>query len=53
VQAVLTKLGMHSGMEAASVAIRYGLVHAAPHSAEVTQGGSQAKLRIAETINDQ
>jgi two-component system nitrate/nitrite response regulator NarL len=30
VQAVLTKLGVHSRLEAASVAIRHGLVHAAP-----------------------
>ena len=30
VQAVLTKLGVHSRLEAASVAIRHGLVHAVP-----------------------
>jgi two-component system, NarL family, nitrate/nitrite response regulator NarL len=30
VQAVLTKLGVHSRLEAASVAIRHGLVHTAP-----------------------
>jgi len=30
VQAVLTKLGVHSRLEAASLAIRYGLVDASP-----------------------
>lgn len=34
VQAVLTKLGVHSRLEAASVAIRYGLVLIAPEVAE-------------------
>ncbi|MCW2644199.1 MAG: hypothetical protein JWP07_308 [Pseudonocardiales bacterium] len=42
VQAVLTKLGVHSRMEAASVAIRYGLVNAAPHLEQVKEGGGLA-----------
>jgi two-component system, NarL family, nitrate/nitrite response regulator NarL len=42
VQAVLTKLGVHSRMEAASVAIRYGLVHDAPHSEQARDGESPA-----------
>lgn len=39
VQAVLTKLGVHSRLEAASLAIRYGLVDASPRSEDpdVTQ----------------
>jgi two-component system, NarL family, nitrate/nitrite response regulator NarL len=52
VQAVLTKLGVHSRMEAASVAIRYGLVHADPHSQEVREGRSTARGYVAEPINE-
>lgn len=41
VQAVLTKLGVHSRMEAASMAIRYGLVDSAAHLGETSEGGSR------------